>query len=176
MGCSQAFQNDPRDIHGINPVFIPYVQQFEAILGHSIGDIPIQFAAESGNTIGVCNWWYGGYRQIKIDPDYWNASPSNGGPIDDDEKLSLIFHELGHCVLNRGHLDTSFIDSNGYQVMNSWMNWYVFFYDGYPGSKSYYLHELFNPAPGSPGINQSVGGPEMDEEDFVHGIEPKEVN
>jgi hypothetical protein len=169
MGCAQQQdKSDPRDIHGINPAFTPYVQKFEAILGRSIGDIPIQFAPQGGNTIGVCEVWNSQYREIKIDPDYWNASPSYGGPVDDDEKLSLIFHELGHCVLNRGHLDTSFVDSNNYQVMNSWMNWYVFFNDSYPESKSYYLNELFNPAPGSPGLNQSVGGPEVDEEDFVH--------
>ena len=165
VGCSkQEPQSDPRDIKGIDPAFNTYVAQFESYLGKSIGDIPIQFSPQSGKVIGVCIVWNSQWREIKIDPDYWNADPNDGGPIDDDEKLSLIFHELGHCVLNRGHLATTF-DSNGWNVYTSFMNPYIFFSDQYPETRNYYINELFHPAPGYPTLGGSSG---ENDDDFIH--------
>jgi hypothetical protein len=157
-------QSDPRDIHGIDPAFAPYVKQFEDILGRSIGDIPIQFGPQNGDVIGVCVVWNSAWREIKIDPNYWKD-----GAYDNDERMSLIFHELGHCVLNRGHLSSMWTYTNNqgpWSVPVSFMNPYVFFsdYPPYLDLKSYYINELFHPAPGYPTLNESAG--ELD--DVVH--------
>jgi hypothetical protein len=159
VGCGQQpQQGDPRSIHGIDPAFQPYVEQFETILGHSIGDIPIAFAPQQGDVIGVCELWTN-YRDIKIDPNFWN---NQGGALDNDQRMSLIFHELGHCVLDRGHLATDWTyNLNGwnYSVPTSFMNPYIFFSAQYPvwvALKSYYINELFHPAPGAPTLYNSM--------------------
>ena len=162
VGCGQQPAQDPRTIHGVDPAFTPYVQQFESILGRSIGDIPIAFAAQSGDVIGVCELWNGGeWRDIKIDPNFWN---NQGGAIDDDQRMSLIFHELGHCVLNRGHIPTmQTVSSDGtnnpatnYYVPVSFMNPYIFFSDAYSFLEPYYINELFHPAPGAPTLTNTL--------------------
>lgn len=147
MGCAQD-QGDPRDIHGVNPVFVSYVQEFEVQYGRSIGDIPIQFAALGGSLVGLCTVWSPQYKEIKIDPGYWNF-----GAIDDDAREALIAHELGHCVLGRAHLSTSWNDPSDGLMPTSLMNATVFFNDGYPDwqyLKTYYYNELFHPSPGVP--------------------------
>lgn len=158
VGCNQGMkpQTDPRSISGINPAFTLYVQQFEAIWGKSIGDIPIQFGKQEGNVIGVCTVWNAQWRQIEIDPDYWA-----NGAYDDEERMSLIFHELGHCALNRGHLSTTWTYTNTWgpwSVPVSFMNPYIFYslYPPYPDLKAYYINELFHPAPGSPTLYNSA--------------------
>ena len=163
VGCNQNLQSDPRTLHGIDSAFSMYVAQFEYYLGRSIGDIPIQFVPQHGNVVGECIVWNSQWREIQIDPNYWNADPNDGGPIDDDEKLSLVWHELSHCVLNRGHLATTF-DDNGWLVFTSLMNPYLFFSHEYPETKAYYINELFHPAPGYP----TLGGSSGESDDFVH--------
>jgi hypothetical protein len=156
VGCSQfEVPNDPRDIHGVDPAFASYVQEFEVQYGASIGDIPIQFAPQSGYVIGECIIWSSQYREIKVDPDFWKY-----GAVDDDEREALISHELGHCVLNRAHLNTDWNDPNDgdNSMPTSLMNAYIFFNDLYPDWQSlkvYYYNELFHPAPGVPMLSVS---------------------
>jgi hypothetical protein len=58
----------------------------------------MQFASLNGLTIGKCTRWSIGERQIEIDQAYWQDPTTT-----ENEKISLIFHELGHCDLNRNH-------------------------------------------------------------------------
>ena len=158
--------SDPRDISGINPAFASYVQEFEVMYGHPIGDIPIQFAPLSGYTIGECVVWTGGWREIKIDPDWWNYEA-----IDDDQRESIIAHELGHGVLNRGHITgnylyTSLDGLSQWQMPISLMYPDVFFSDwleDWQTLKVYYYNELFHPSPGYPLLGETSA-----DEDFIH--------
>jgi len=167
-GCAPINQqSDPRDIKGIDPAFASYVQQFEVMYGHHIGDIPIQFAPQSGQVIGECIVWNSQWREIKVDPYFWANEA-----LDDTQREALIFHELGHCVLNRGHLNTMFTDVDAYgnrwYVDTSIMNAYIFLSAQYPDIyklEPYYWAELFNPAPGAPLLGGSSG--EADD-DFVN--------
>jgi hypothetical protein len=175
MGCSQqAYQGDPRDITGINRAFIPFVQQFEAILGRSIGDIPIQFEDENGYAVGQCIMWDYKWREIKIDPTYWNHDA-----LDDSARMALIFHELGHCVLNRDHVSTGWSFYDGvtiWSVPTSLMSPYAFFsnYPPYPSLKSYYIEELFHPVSG---FAMFKGVANSKAEDFINiSTEPKHGN
>lgn len=132
VACSKQSGSDPRDIQGVNTQFTTYVQAFEALYGNDIGDIPIQFGDISINEAGQCIDFGDGHKEIKINQGNWNS-------YGDEAKYSLIMHELGHCVLNRGH-DTT-IMSNGYP--ESYMYPGMFFSHSIVSLKSHYDAELF---------------------------------
>lgn len=54
------------------------------------------FYSFSGSTAGACYNFGPKIREISIDPDTWDIlSPA--------ERWALIYHELVHCLCNRGH-------------------------------------------------------------------------
>jgi hypothetical protein len=159
--CGQSmkqFNPDPHPNIGIGPEFAPFVAQFEADYGASIGNFPITFSAQTGNTIGVCKIWSDGYRIIEIDPTFWNNLN-----ISDARRKSLIYHELGHCILNRGH-DNAYISSPTYgSIPKSIMNMYLMEELSYANLQPYYIGELFHP-----GTSQ-VSAP-MTQNDCIHYV------
>lgn len=139
--CGQGMQatKDPHPDVGTGPEFVVFVQQFEVDYGHSIGSFPIVFGPQNGNVIGVCKRWSDGYAMIEIDPTYWNNTH-----VSDAQRKALIYHELGHCILNRGH-DDSYIASNTYgSIPKSIMNSYLMDELAYPSLQAYYTDELFH--------------------------------
>lgn len=123
---------DPRTIHGVDTEFIPYVDLYIQSKGYGLGySIPIGFTDLPDDTVGLCTRWSNGYRQIQVDRAYWDY-------ISENEKRSLIFHELGHCDLNRNHEETV--------MSNYWPTSLMYPYNfGYPdGMEAYYMNELFN--------------------------------
>ena len=48
------------------------------------------------STVAICRTWGQGHREIVIEGPYWEK-------LSDYGKEELVFHELGHCVFNRGH-------------------------------------------------------------------------
>jgi hypothetical protein len=46
------------------------------------------------NVIGTCYPWI---KEIHINKDWWEKNQSS------EQRVSLMFHELGHCILNRPH-------------------------------------------------------------------------
>lgn len=77
--------------------------------------------ANNQNTMaGVCLSYSNGQREILIDETVWslisNAPGCNGSCA--ERKKALIFHELGHCVLNRDHKDDLYNNFN-LSIMNS---------------------------------------------------------
>ena len=95
---------DPRDVLTTDSEFISLKAEFERdyrnITGKSINTagIPINFGdVGGGNTVGICTTWSNTpYKEIKINLNYWNSTT-------DYCRKSLIYHELGHCALGRGH-------------------------------------------------------------------------
>ena len=65
------------------------------------GDIRI---ISTPNVIGQCIHTEKEPNTVVVDKFYWDTA-------DDLEREFLVFHELGHCALNRGHLDDS--DAHG---------------------------------------------------------------
>lgn len=59
---------------------------------------------EENGTIGQCISYSDGTKDIVIDERNWNR-------LDELEKEYVVFHELGHCVLNRSHNNSQ--DNNG---------------------------------------------------------------
>lgn len=116
----------------IDEVLQPYVNEYKAdkkrFLGtSSIRRIDISFFTLTSPIIGQCTRYNSGYREIKVDPIYWFFNAS------DAEKQILMYHELGHCDLNKEHDDSkaAIMNSNimdGYQfIMNT----------------DYYIEQLF---------------------------------
>lgn len=98
--------------------------------------VPIYFSKLKGNHVGECRWFKGLklFRNIHLDEDYWEKS-------DEYEREALIFHELGHCVLDREHDDSIiFVDSGPRpkSLMNS------FLFSEYKKNRGYYIWEMFS--------------------------------
>jgi hypothetical protein len=139
--CSEYKQKDPRSIVGIDQQVASYVEMFESFYGKKIGDISIGFAPIDGSIIGRCTIWSNGFRQITLDPEYWAQSSERS-------RIGLVFHELGHCKLNRDHNNDTFYYSGtsiSGRVPSSLMNQYNFFSDFYAELENFYTQELFNP-------------------------------
>lgn len=135
-------QRDPRSVVGVNQQFVPYINMYISNKGRGLDyDIPMGFTDLPGDTVGVCYRWSNGYRQIQIDQDYWENEAS------ENERISLMAHELGHCDLNRNHST----------------DWNSIMYEYNLGSINFY--ELFNP-----GIYSSKT---MIHDDCVEDIEVK---
>ena len=96
-GCGQdPVQQDPRTHIGVPGELQEYVQEFEAHLGRSIGDVPLGFADLDEDKAGICTTYPSGHKEVEIDQKYWQEISYN-------QRFNLIFHELGHCVLNLDH-------------------------------------------------------------------------
>ena len=74
---------------------------------------------------------------IDINPEAWSYMSAS-------EKETLIFHELGHCILNRGH-DNSSIYDGGYSsyIPSSIMHEYAISSTFYESRYDHYIKELF---------------------------------
>jgi len=78
-----------------------------------------------------------GYRDIDVNEKAWKEAGVLG-------REQIIFHELGHCVLNRGHDDTLTTVGSYKSAKKSIMNASVFGDSFvYRDNKDYYYTELF---------------------------------
>ncbi|MFZ9000312.1 MAG: hypothetical protein ACO20H_03355 [Bacteriovoracaceae bacterium] len=90
-----------------NPVFQEYITQFKTAHKqiHSsdirLDHIPINFGKPSKKSFeGVCHIYYDGTKEILIRKDWWDRYVGESG---ETVKRLMIFHELGHCLLDREH-------------------------------------------------------------------------
>lgn len=115
MSCAVDVLPEEREKRVDLGEFKDYVDMFKrdaAIYGNGvrIDDLIIRFADisqknEDRTTLGQC--LYGDITPtVEIDPTYWGLMSETG-------RMLLMYHELGHCVLGRGHYDAE--DS----IMNS---------------------------------------------------------
>lgn len=81
--------------------------------------------------VGVCIKYYSGKREILINETAWNE-------FSDVKKEILIFHELGHCALDREHDDSLY---NNYKT--SLMNSILIDENLYYNYTNNYIDELF---------------------------------
>lgn len=72
--------------------------------------------------------------RVVIDPDYW-------GRISHMQREFIIFHELGHCLLNRSHMDDSNEDGSCASIMHSSSSGCRNLYSS--ATREIYLDELF---------------------------------
>lgn len=90
---------------------------------------------EEDGVAGVCYWISANPNHIVLNSIYWNQFSS-------DQKESVLFHELGHCFLNRDHNDAALSNGTCESIMHSGTSQNCqHAYNA--NSKSYYLDELF---------------------------------
>lgn len=88
--------------------FIDLINEFDSIYSTSVlGGITIRFGdtatEEKPKAVGWCV--YAKHRYIVISPKYWRDATHN-------QKESLLFHELGHCIFNRRHNEDTIYDED----------------------------------------------------------------
>jgi hypothetical protein len=88
-------------------LFVQYAEEYEAPV--KIDDLEFKTAdIEEENIMGRCHRYDHGTPTIVIDSIYWDK-------ISPTQRIALVFHELGHCVLNRIHVE------EGLSIMNPYL-------------------------------------------------------
>ena len=90
-----------------------------------------------GNVVGLCFYDSRYPNSIEIDQDFW----SQAGNL---EKEMVVFHELGHCYLNRDHKEGDNDEGICLSIMASGTGSCRDAYN--QQNRSYYLDELFDPS------------------------------
>lgn len=123
-----------------DPAFTPYVDSFQSdsikLKGKTqdLNNLKVIFSVEnellSKGLAGFCMMDVYGKKTVKIEPIVWYRS----GEID---RMAIVYHELGHCVLNRDHRNDLIPNGTAYaSIMN--------IYAQIDASlKDYYVRELF---------------------------------
>lgn len=102
-GCAEAKMSVPKDFE---PEFNRFMDQARVrkvkIPKDRIDNLAIKFTVidektEWGSVVGKCTF-VDGMRVVTIDQAYWTKLAA----ID---KEVLLYHELGHCLLNRDHVE-----------------------------------------------------------------------
>ena len=94
--------------------------------------------------------------RIQIDKTYWNAISSTTGA--DLMKEDLIFHELGHGLLNRKHLNSTLENGDWKSIMCGGdkvdgRSWNI----NYKGiRRAYYINELFDESTAAPDFSSNM--------------------
>lgn len=123
--------------------FAPYVASFEAYgknitsnQNFKVGDIPINFGTPENTSFqAVCYIYSNDAREIIVRKEWWDYAS-------DSDKESIIFHELGHCRLNREH-DDGDVEIAGKSIKLSMMHHVIVTGSSYTERHSYYVDELF---------------------------------
>ena len=111
-------------------------------LGGITRTIPIQFGETKPTEFAVCQTSDLGEPRIKVNQSQWAT-------LSDNMKEEVIFHELGHCALGRGHIETriSLHDEDGTTEANvpeSIMNPFLVPGETYHKNRKFYIRELFS--------------------------------
>jgi hypothetical protein len=140
VGCGPDYDPD-LDRPNVNKDLAIYVNRFVQVgesLGRpvSLGRVQVEFVASMERSIiGKCYYGYMTPR-VEINRSYWD-SPT----VSNSDRESLVFHELGHCLLGRGHDDANV---PGYNWLDaSIMNTYHLPRAYYENNWQYYMRELF---------------------------------
>jgi Zn-dependent protease with chaperone function len=100
QSCAQ--KQDHTATLAIQDAFVPFVTEFERVAGQqgqnlTISDLIVEFGdTPSMNETGVCIWSSDETPRVVINQRIWAT-------LNDDDREEVIFHELGHCVLQRLH-------------------------------------------------------------------------
>lgn len=135
--------------------FVEYLQRFEseaATRGKKIDlqstGVIVEFADLKDNQAGLCH--YEKPIRIEIDREYWDTISTKLGA--DLMKENLLFHELGHGILDRKHINTTLPNGDWKSIMcggdkvdnRSWnINYRA-------ERRQYYIDELFNESTPTP--------------------------
>jgi len=127
----------------IDQNLLPYFERFEAeaeargISANVTAEVSGKLAVIEGEetVAGQCRHFTETPNVVVVDPAYWQSATEL-------EKEYLIFHELGHCSLQRSHLDTKNVSGNCLSIMQSGQNNCRMSYNY--NTREEYLNELFS--------------------------------
>jgi len=133
-------KDDPAVI--VDPALQPYFDRFVeegALRGVTVDftiiEVEGMLTEIDGNNIhGQCISNSAKANSLLVDNSFWNGAS-------DIEKEFVIFHELGHCYLDRSHLDTQNQDGTCASMMHSGTSGCTNAYNQM--TRSMYLDELF---------------------------------
>lgn len=136
VSCGQAVRNTGS--------FESYVEAFEkdaATLnrGLTVNYIEIKFGELNDGTLALCSLGVG-TPLITVNQSLW-------GNLDETQRQLVIYHELGHCVLKKGHANQE-IRIPGQRIKLSIMNQHPLDLTDYLKFRKDYLNELFNSSAG----------------------------
>jgi len=145
LGCGRG----NRAAHVDQSEFTGYINRFEETgkrlgkdLRGSAHSIPITFGStREESAYGECRWHLLYGNRIIINEERWHS-------LDELTKQSLIFHELGHCMLGRHHDDSEIIvkhsDREGEETFpKSLMNTVLVNGRVFESHREHYERELF---------------------------------
>lgn len=127
-----------------------FVQRFETAGNIQVDSLVVKFGdtgapqSNGEQIVGYCQLSPGLVPTVVISTEYFNE-------IADAQREELIFHELGHCVLDRGHTATALGDGCPSSIMDPYT------LDPYCYSEhyEYYKEELFQ-TKGKPHVNDEM--------------------
>lgn len=151
IGCGKQLKMDVISTSkNIDPKLQPYLDRFEieaAAYGQKYDTSKLTMVVASGlstteeDVAGDCLMIDGhpeqGFR-IRINSELIN-NPIYG--IDNVE--AVVFHELGHCLMNREHLNVTVRTTDDYNVYASLMNTSSGNDSNYINNRQAFIHELF---------------------------------
>ncbi len=129
-----------------------YIDNFEAeaqARGHSIivDDLVVEFGfnleADGTEAAGLCH-----YETTDVGPRIQLDTTSENWQAHLESRETLIFHELGHCVLNRPHINNTLANGNYKSIMKASGEPIFAAFNTF--KRDYYLDELFNPGTPAP--------------------------
>lgn len=129
-------------VSDIAPELVPYFERFESeslsrdrqVLLSDFVLVGMITEIEGENVVGKCSYSTNTPRTVRIDADFWEGA-------NDLEREYVVFHELGHCLLNRDHLDTQYPNGTCVSIMQSGTGTCKANYSS--RTRSLYLDELF---------------------------------
>lgn len=149
------------DEYRVAPEFSTYLLRFEAEAAKrninfdlEANGLIIEFADLKDNIAGLTH--YENPIRIEIDKTYWNEL--SGYENEDLMKEDLIFHELGHGLLNRNHLNTVLENGDWKSMMCGGTkvddrSWNI----NYRGVRhNYYIDELFDESISEPSFSSKT--------------------
>lgn len=107
-------------------------REFEPVLDVQLLDL--RFGSLEEAVRGQCQLFSDGRRTIIIQESYWKSA-------NEWAREFLVFHELGHCLLDRRHLETADANGNCISMMHSGEGGCRNLYG--PTTRTAYLDELF---------------------------------
>lgn len=135
--------------YNVDPAFAGYVQRFEdeaAKRGKNFQlqteGLIIEFSKLKDDQAGLCH--YENPIRIEIDSNYWKSISSAAGS--EYMKEDLIFHEMGHGILGRKHLNSTLPNGDWKSIMcgGSKVNNRSWNINYRRIRRDYYVDELFN--------------------------------
>ena len=134
---------EPVAFANVDGELVPYFERFQeeaAARGISVDLATAEIEGvieeiDEQHVAGQCS--YGRFRNprlVTIDASFWRRSS-------DRFKEFIVFHELGHCYLNRGHLESAFSNGVCVSIMRSGVG--DCFDNYHVNTREYYINELF---------------------------------